>query len=59
MKGSNWQTFSDSADADLTIVEIKGEHTIWDGREKPIWVTSNDSPEAVVATNSQRRPEKS
>jgi hypothetical protein len=57
MKGFNWQTLLDSADTYPIIVEIKGGHTIWDGRTKPVWVTSNYSPEEVMASQPQVRME--
>jgi hypothetical protein len=39
------------------IVEIKSGHIIWDGRQKPVWVTSNYSPEEVMAIQPQVRVE--
>jgi hypothetical protein len=57
MKGFNWQTLFDSADVYLIIIEIKRGHTIWDGREKSVWVISNYLPEEVMASQPQTRVE--
>jgi hypothetical protein len=57
MQGFNWQTLLDSADQYPIQVEIKGGTTIWDPRQKPVWVTSNYSPEEIMEHQPQARIE--
>jgi hypothetical protein len=55
MKDFNWQILSESADAPPVVLELKGGHTVWDGRDKPVWVTSSHAPEDVMAGQAPAR----
>jgi hypothetical protein len=57
LPGFNWQTLLDSADQYPIQVEIKGGITLWDPRDKPVWITSNYSPEEVMAGHPEARIE--
>jgi hypothetical protein len=57
MPGFNWQTVLDTADQYPLQLKIKGDTTIWDPREKPVWITSNYSPEEVMQKQAPARIE--
>jgi hypothetical protein len=45
----------DIADQYLIVLEVKGGHPVWDGSEKPVWMTSNYSPEQLLAGHDPAR----